>query len=197
MPASLPGSTLAQNQGNPSAGAFVIFCPLSGPKGSPLDQAGSDTPSTGALCTGIGNQSLPVIRPVAGEANAAAAIRRAGYDDDQTPGTERAGAGTKNTVNSTMMYIGGGKCNAASQGIAAPVPYTAGIEIQGAGNGASRDGGVGPTVFTGFAMKMVTATATVANGAVVETGWVNRSGESISSGDSVFGSAAAASATPA
>jgi hypothetical protein len=64
------------------------------------------------------------------------------------------------------------------------------------GNGASRDAGAGPA-FTGFAMKTVTATATVANGAVVELGFTNRSGRSITNGQSVFGSDIAASAAVA
>ena len=90
------------------------------------------------------------------------------------------------------MYIGGGRSDAAG----APNPYTAGFGIGGAGQGGSRDGGAGPA-FTGFLNKTVTAVATVANGAVVETGWVNRSGVSITSGQSVFGSAVAASAAVA
>lgn len=187
MPAGLPGSSLAQNQANPSAGAFVIFCPLSGPKGSPLDRAGSDTPSTGGLSTGIGMQSQPVIGP--GD------IERAGFIDDQTPGTVSPNTGTQNTVSSTMMYIGGGRSVVTSgknpAGEAGTNPYTAGVSICGAGNGASRDGGAGPA-FTGFAMKMVTATGAVANGVAIETGWANRTGVAMASGQSSHGSSTAA-----
>jgi hypothetical protein len=117
-------------------------------------------------------------------------ITLAGFDDDQTPGTTTRGYGTQNAVNSTFMYAGGGRCDApAADGIAAPNPYTAGIAIGGAGNGGSRDGGAGPA-FSAFPMKTVSATGTVANGAAVETGWSNRSGVSISNGQSVFGSGA-------
>jgi hypothetical protein len=195
MPAGLPGSTAAQNAANPTAGPFVIFDPLSGPKGSPLDNDHAGNASTGALCTGIGCTTLPVINVLAGEANAAAAIDRAGHDDDQQPGAQTVGSGVKNTVNSTMMYIGGGRCNATDNGYAEPVPYTAGVLILGAGNGGSRDAGAGPA-FTGFALKMVTATGAVTNGSVIETGWANRSGVTLAAGQSVYGSAAAATPAP-
>jgi hypothetical protein len=93
------------------------------------------------------------------------------------------------------MYIGGGK-SVITNGLSVPTPYTAGISILEAGNGGSRDAGAGPA-FTGFQMKMVTATGTVANAGVVETGWVNRSGVTITTGQSIFGSDVAASAAPA
>ena len=199
MPAALPGSTLAQNVANPSAGAFVIFCPLSGPKGSPLDNDSSDNASTGGLSTGIGMQSLPIIAPISGETNPQS-IDRAGFIDDQTPGTISPNTGTQNTVNSTMMYIGGGRSVVTNgknpAGEAGVNPYTAGVAICGAGNGASRDGGVGPTTFTGFSMKMVTAAGAVANGAVVETGWVNRSGVALVANQSTHGSSATQLAAP-
>ena len=37
MPASLPGATLAQNQGIPTQGRLVLLDCLSGPKAAPLD----------------------------------------------------------------------------------------------------------------------------------------------------------------
>lgn len=190
MPAGLPGSSVAENSANPSAGAFVIFDPLSGPKGSPFDTPGTIHASTGCMCNGIGMQSQPVINILQGEADAPAAIERAGYDDDQVPGTERDGAGTQNVVNSEILYLGGGRtvlvAGRDAPGEAGVDPYTAGIAIVGAGNGAPRDGGAGPA-FTGFNMKMVTATAQVDNGDAVEAGWPNRSGVTIESGESVFG----------
>src|SRR4029077_18018587 len=104
MPASLPGSTAAENLANPRAGIFVIFDPLSGPKGSPFDvrkivswgavktgtpdyenDAANQKPSTGALYTGIGigpnhiiglTPDLPVLNP------AQWAIFKAGFNDD-------------------------------------------------------------------------------------------------------------------
>jgi hypothetical protein len=106
------------------------------------------------------------------------------------------GVVSTNTINSARMYIGGGKCTATVQGIAPVVPYTAGIAICGAGNGGSRDGGAGPTVFTGFPLKMVTAVGSVANGVDIETGFKNRSGVTMVSGQSAHGSADANLAAP-
>src|SRR5262252_10904893 len=122
MPASLPGSTAAQNLANPGAvGQFVIFDPLSGPKGSPLDvrkitwsgytptytnDAANQTPSTGALSTGIGIGANMVIGPTA-----PASIFAAGFNDNDIPGevpTYAAppppGVVSSSAVNSTRMY---------------------------------------------------------------------------------------------
>jgi hypothetical protein len=195
MPAALPGATLVQNQANPSQGAAVIFDPLSGPKASPLDArtitgyttsvtGAQGTPiyandplncSTGGLNTGIGFGSPPVFG-----ANDPAPFAEGNFTDDYVPGQDLpSGAAT----SAALLYIGGGKSDAAG----VPVPYdVADLGICMAGNGGSRDGGTTP--FTGFPIKTVTASATVANGAAVETGWTNRSGVSIPSGASVFGS---------
>lgn len=219
MPAALPGSTRTQNLANPSLGQAIIFDELSGPKGSPLDvrrisgyvagsptyvnDAANQTPSTGAMQTGIGwgcNATNPsvAINPRTNPQTAAQAIRDAGFTDD----TGEAGA-----ANSSILYIGGGKSAivagtgpsgngaTAATNVSVPVPYTVGFAPGNAGNGASRDGGAGPA-FTGFAGKWVTAIATVANGAVVETGFVNRCGFSILTTQSVFGSASAQQAAP-
>lgn len=203
MAASLPGSTDAQNAANPSLGAFVIFDPLSGPKGSPLGgrtlawdsdnhpvyTADATNLSTGALSTGIGIGDTSVIGPTA-----PASIFAAGFNDNDIPGevptyaaAPPPGVVASSAINSTRMYLGGGRSNADGT----PNPYTAGIALAGAGNGGSRDGGTGPA-FTGFFMKMVTATGTVANGAAIETGFTNRSGVSLASGQSCFGSSTAA-----
>ena len=218
MPAGLPGSTYAQNQANPSLGQFVIFDPLSGPKGSALDgmtfgawDATTRLPATtknnlvgtGALSTGIGigENDIISINKSTQPQTTAGAIFQAGFEDNLIPGekvTTRTGPPpvvTAQAADSSMMYIGGGKCTANVNGIAPAVPYTAGIQLLGAGNGGSRDAGAGP-VFTGFGMKMVTAVASVAVGAVVETGFVNRSIRQIETGESIFGSATAASAAP-
>ena len=213
MPAPLPGSTLAQNLANPSLGSFVIFDPLSGPKGSPLDAdkqvdiitgtvTASGNASTGAMQTGIGIGENDIIGILPGS-TAPRSIFSAGFEDNLIPGesvTAYAAGGpppvvTTQAVDSTRMYIGGGKCTAAVQGIAPPVPYTAGVMILGAGNGGSRDAGVGPA-FTGFGMKMVTAAAQIAVGGVIETGFVNRSTRTLEIGESIFGSASAATAAP-
>jgi hypothetical protein len=193
MPAGLPGSSAAQNAGNPTAGRFVIFDPLSGPKGSPFDRAGSAVASTGGMCTGIGQQPQPVI--------GAGGIPPS-WVDDQIAGTVTVGAAAskwgvdggyvKNDVRSEMLYIGGGKSVAGG----APVPYTAGIQILGAGEGGSRDAGAGPA-FTGFGLKMVTAVGSVANGAAIEAGFVNRTGVTMVAGQSSHGSTAAATNAPA
>lgn len=196
MPASLPGATLAQNQGNPSQGGTVLYDPLSGPKGSPLDRDQAGNCSTGALCTGIGFGARNIIG-----LTAPASITAAGFNDDYAPGSRGVTYGAQNTVLSRFMYIGGGRM--VTNPVAAdkfsvpfsPSEYTAGILIGLAGNGGSRDAGAGPA-FTPFAAKMVTAAAGVAIGGVIETGFVNRSPRALVTGESVFGSATAATAAP-
>ena len=207
MAASLPGASLAENQANPSQGRCVMLDPLSGPQGSPFggrtlsfDAAGhpvyaADTAdlSTGALSTGIGFGSPPIIGPTA-----PGSIQAAGFTDAYSPGMTKPD-GTASS-DSRHVYIGGGRCNPpaegpGSDGVAVPNPYTAGYALGMAGNGGSRDGGAGPA-FTAFACTMATATGTVANGAAVETGLINRSGVSITAGQSVFASNAAANAAP-
>lgn len=192
MPAALPGSTPAQNLANPALGQVIIFDALSGPKGSPFDKDNAGNASTGAMCTGIGfdsNAGNAYINVFNGARNAPDAIRQAGFTDDQGDG---AGA-----ANSNIIYIGGGRSIMISQapppGQAGCNPYTAGFVPGNAGNGGSRDAGAGPA-FTCFTGKWVTATGAVANGAVVETGWVNRSGMTLAATDSVFGSSTAAQA---
>lgn len=184
MPAGLPGTSFADNFGNPNAGNFVIMDALSGPKGSPFDRDGTPPAncSTGGLSTGIGFGSPPIIGPTA-----PASIVAAGFNDNYTPGVTKPD--NTASADSTLMYIGGGRSTAAGL----PNPYTAGFGICGAGNGASRDSGAN----TGFGLKMVTATGAVANGAVVEAGFANRSGAALTTGQSVFGSATVANAAPA
>jgi len=195
MAASLPGATAAENAGNPTQGRAVIFDPLSGPKSSPFGGATLSwdannhvvkTPdatnlSSGALATGIGFGSPPIFG-----LTAPASIIAAGFSDDYIPGITKPGLTA--ATDSTLVYIGGGKCDApGADGVAEPNPYTAAqVALCMAGNGGSRDGGASP--FTGFPIKTVTAAGTVANGADVETGFANRSGVSLSTGQSVFGS---------
>ena len=200
MPAGLPGSTNAQNLANPTAGPSVIFDLFSGPKGSPFDtrkftwsgqnqvfsnDAANQPVSTGALSTGIGFGSPPIIGPTA-----PASIKAAGFTDDYIPGVSLPSGVSATT--SILMAIGGGRSLAS--GVANP--YTAGFGIGMAGQGGSRDAGAGPA-FTGFKIKTVTATGAVANGAAVETGWSNRSGVALTTGQSVFGSSTTASAAVA
>lgn len=179
-------------------GVAVICSPFSGPRNSPFDArtitawtaVGGTHPvyandatnySTGALSTGIGFGSGAVRGPVP--------VLAYGFNDDYTPGvTLPTGVAATTSI---LTAIGGGKSTANVGGVAPTVPYNA-QPLLGFGNGGARDAGAGP-VFTGFATKMVTAAGTVANGAVVETGWTNRAGRTITIGQNVFGSAVAAS----
>src|SRR3954465_1331524 len=119
MPAGLPGSSKAQNTANPTQGRSVLYDPLSGIKGSLLDRDNEGNASTGALSTGIGfgvNEAIRVT-PKTRPATIGRAISDAGFTDEYVPG-----AGP----DSSIMYIGGGRSNATSNGRAAPNPYTSG-----------------------------------------------------------------------
>ena len=187
MPAALPGDTRDNNTlANPGAGRTVMFDPLSGPKGSPFDKDVAGNASTGALSTGLGFGSPPIFG-----LTAPASIQAAGFSDDYAPGVTKPD-GTSSS-NSTLVYIGGGR--SGNDANALPNPYTAGFALGMAGNLGSRDGGSGPA-FTAFAVKTVTAIASVANGVAVETGFINRSGVTITTGQSVFGSNTTQNAAP-
>ena len=196
--ASAGGSTAQVSAATAKA---VLGSPFSGPTNSPFDAKVADKTnpmgvpnyvndptnySTGGLSTGIGFGigEMNIINPTA-----PASIKAAGFTDDYTPGVTKPD-GTSAT-EAILTTIGGGKSTAAANGVAPTVPYAA-QPLLGFGNGASRDAGAGPA-FTGFGMKMVTASGTVAEGAAVETGFTNRSGRSVVTGESVFGSATAAS----
>lgn len=202
MPAGLPGSTPVQNAANPSLGLTVIFDLLSGPKGSPFDNdkdyaaatsffpvvtgaVANANASCGALSTGIGFGPNVLLSPPA-----VTAIPRAGFTDDYKPGVSTPTPA--DSANSTYMYIGGGKCTANVAGSAPVVPYVAGFGIGAAGQSGVRDVTAGPA-FQGQPMKLVTAAGSVANGAAVETGFVNRVGFTIGLGDSTFGVSTTAS----
>jgi len=192
------------NVDSTAAGAGVNYSPFSGPTNSPFDArtitgwpASTNTTagvptyanntadrSTGALSTGIGFGTTPIINPTA-----PASIKAAGFNDDYTPGVTLPD-GTASTT-AILTCIGGGKSTATVNGIAPTVPYDA-QPLLNMGNGGARDAGAGG-VKTGFAEKMVTATATVVVGDPVETGFVNRSNRSVVAGESVFGSATTAS----
>jgi|SRR5215831_19834149 len=191
---------------NPSDGPGVMMSPFSGPKGSPLDNdkqlaadgstTASGNASTGALSTGIGygiNSKLPGHALLFSSTIPA----QAGYfDDDETPGTLMPDGTT--AADARCLAIGGGRNSITvvggdyARGTSAPNPYAV-QPLLAFGNGGSRDAGAGPA-FTGFAMRMVTAAGSVANGSVVETGYVNRSGVTLATGLSQFGSYTAASA---
>jgi hypothetical protein len=198
---------------NPGTGKFVLMSPFSGPKGSPFDakaynpttrvlEAAPTNFSTGGLNTGIGFGSQPIFNPTA-----PASIIAAGFADDYTPGVSIrlvAQSTLQTATTSILTAIGGGKSTIvdgtgangngtpASEKVSTPVPYNA-QPLLGWGNGGNRDAGAGPA-FTGFAIKTVTASvATVAEGAAIETGWLNRSGRTMVNTESAFGSATAAS----
>jgi hypothetical protein len=182
MPAFLPGSTDAQNAANPSAGATVLMSPLTGPKNAPLDIARNADGSAAGISTGIGFGSPPIVG-----LTAPSSIQAAGFSDDYVPGLTMPDGST--APDSRLWCVGGGRTLPSG---APGTPYTAGSGLPMAGNGGSRDAGGG----AGFATRMVTATASVANGGVVEAGFLNRSGQTITNGQSVFGSATAASTVP-
>lgn len=189
MPAiNMAGPTVVP--ANPSAGKVVLMNPFSGPKGSPKDKDQTGNYSTGALCTGIGYGCNHIIGPTAPQS-----IKDAGFDDDYTPGVTMPN-GVSAATDARLTCIGGGRSNAATNGIATTNPYNA-QPLLAFGGGGSRDAGAGPA-YTGFATKTVTATGAVADGAAIETGFVNRNnGAAMVSGQSAFGSSTAASAAVA
>jgi hypothetical protein len=217
MPAVNMGG-LAVVPANPSLGKFVMMSQFSGPKNSPLDArvitgwvngrptyANDPTNySTGALSTGIGfNASSPIFGPLP---TSPQAIKDAGFTDNSIIGTTLP-SGLAAAGDSRLVAIGGGRTQVvagtgaggngtpANERVVVPQPYTAGTSLLGFGAGGSRDGGAGP-VFTGFQIKSVTAAAAVVVGGVVETGFVNRAPRDLVTGESVFGSASGATATP-
>jgi hypothetical protein len=193
---------------NPSLGMPVLMTPFGGPKNSPFDAqmwpsnvwppaAGSrvndpNNVSTGGLSTGIGfgpNAKLPGI--AAGTFLPAPGNDQSGFTDDYTPGVTTPSGGV--AVDGRLLSIGGGKSVVTpvkagdySNAPSTPAPYIA-LPILAFGNGGSRDAGAGP-VFTGFSIKLVTAAADIAAAAAIETGYQNRSGVTVKSGASQFGS---------
>lgn len=129
MPASLPGSTQAQNQGNPTLGSMVLFDAASGPKNSPFDAAKIDYAtvppnnrpagwtalniplkvndplncSTGGLSTGVGFGSPPIIN----EAAVGGRFKGPGFTDDYKPGISTLVPA--DSTNARFLYVGGGK----------------------------------------------------------------------------------------
>jgi hypothetical protein len=219
MPAGLPGDTLANNQGNPTAGPSITHDPMSGPKGSPFDSSKVDyttgspagwnastripivvndplNVSTGGLSTGIGFGAPPII----GGAAVAGIFPDKNFTDDYVPGQSTPAAVA--AADARYMYIGGGRStivNGSGYGLAAggngypvgwftsqPSPYAlTGVAICQAGQGKARDGATRTTC--GFPTKFVTAAGAVANGAVVEAGFQNRSNVAMVAGQSVLG----------
>jgi hypothetical protein len=170
--------------------------------------------STGALSTGIGFESTDNGQLVAGittgnlintgSSGAAKGIPTNGpgalngFTDDYQPGISLPSGVSATTA--ILLAIGGGKSTANGTTVAQPPTVAAPYSVQpilDMGVGGSRDAGAGPA-FTGFGMKSVTATADVAQGGVIETGFVNRtapaaSGIVLKNGASAFGSSTTAS----
>jgi hypothetical protein len=200
MPATNLGSPAALAS-NPSTGEFVTMSPFSGPKNSPFDArtitgwGANGVPtyandpnnfSTGGLSTGIGfGANNFIIGPTNPQS-----VKDAGFNDEYTPGVTLPSGSAATTA--ILLAIGGGKSTANVAGDAPTVPYVA-QPILGFGNGGSRDAGAGPA-FTGFGMKLVLASGAVANGIAIETGFLNRTGIAMVSGQSSFGSNTTASA---
>ena len=183
MSASLPGSTTAENLANPSAGNGILFSPFSGPKGSPFAGPTGDL-STGALNTGIGFGPEVVIG-VSRLFNPAVPSTAGGFTDDSVPGWSLPNGAA--ATDSRLTAIGGGRSTlvpATAAGVSTVTPYTQGFGLCGAGNGASRDAGGG----AGFVVRAVTATADTANGVAVEPNYINRSGQTVLTAQSTFGS---------
>lgn len=173
---------------NPSAGKTVLMNPFSGPKGSPFDRDQAGNHSTGALNTGIGFGCNLVIGPTAPQS-----IKDKGFNDDYIPGVSLP-SGVLAT-DAKLTCIGGGKSTACVNGIAPTVPYEE-QPLLAFGEGGSRDAGAGPA-YTGFSIKMVTASGSVAEDAAIETGFLNRNTQAMASGQSAFGNSNAASAAVA
>jgi hypothetical protein len=195
----------------------VIMSPFSGPSGSPLDAkkavyydnlpgasgvawsapvADVDNLSTGALNTGIGfglNDFDGFVDNQPGRI-----LPDQNFVYHYIPG-EFFPDGTTPAPDARFVAIGGGRSFATDietipDGSAPANPWND-QPLLAFGNGGSRDAGAGPA-FTGFFMKLVTATAPVAVGAAVETGFVNRTSYQVDTGKSVFGSSTAAAPAP-
>jgi len=162
-----------------------------GPNTSPYGKAGIDTGNLISFASSGASKGIPTNGP--GALN--------GFTDDYQPGISLpSGVATTTAILTT---IGGGKSVATpvkagdySNTNSVTTPYVA-QPLLDMGVGGSRDAGAGPA-FTGFGLKSVTAVADLAQGAVIETGFVNRtapaaSGVQLKSGMSAFGSASAAS----
>jgi len=196
MPAGLPGSNNADNQGNPNKGQSVLFDPASGPKGSPFDHkvitswnyatgmpvlgvgSGDSVLSTGALSTGIGfglNTEVPGgVDGVVGTGTTPVDLDSTGnFSSQYIPGTSLPSLAA--AADARLLYIGGGKSDVA--GVSTPRAVSqlcaagGGRYLPSVVAGASRDGGTNQ----GFGTKLVIATGATAFGAAIVAGFTNRS----------------------
>jgi hypothetical protein len=226
MPAGLPGSSVSDNAANPNKGATVMFDPVSGPKGAPLDArtisgwtfngvtangmptyaADTANASTGALATGIGF-GLAV-----GPAGLQGVVGTGTDRDDTGNFTSQAIPGTSLPSNvaapdATLLYIGGGKSSVTGASTPRAVSQLTcaggGRYLPGVVAGASRDAGGG----AGFGTKLVIAAADIAFGSVIVAGHLNRASKqndvtgeedqlTLLATRAAFGSAASAAPVP-
>jgi hypothetical protein len=136
------------------------------------------------LCTGIGQQASHPMGPPS-----PAAVTAAGFTLGSVPGMTMPD-GTA-APDARLIVIGGGRSNPATNGFSLANPLAA-SPLLGFGAGGSRDAGAGPA-FTGFAQQIVNATATVAPGGAITTGFINRGAGNLLAGQSDFGSSTTAS----
>ncbi len=196
---------------NPTAGQFVVFDPVSGPKGSPLDARSYDPTSqllvadptnysTGASNTGIGINANPIYDTDAGlgvEAQINPGMLTPGGTaiGDVAPVAPQAITGAAayepyNVWGAALLYIGGGYSAKNIAGIAADVRRKV-TALVGFGNGGARDG---VTAGSGHGVYAATATAdAIDNGEIIASSLspvfdvVNRSGNTMNTGDEAYG----------
>jgi hypothetical protein len=180
--------------------APVVYNPLSGVRGSPYDAkkanpanpngafiANTDDLTTGAAITGIGfsaNNLFQAAETNESYKNFASVIDADGAETGFVPGL----SGNIDGLSGTLLAIGGGYCEATTDGIAHPYPWHtpfAGIGFMG--NGTERDL-LSSTPDESIASPAVYATvdSVVANGATFEVGagtFTNRTGKTLQIGD--------------
>jgi len=168
--------------------------------------------STGGMSTGIGYGLNYVFNPTAPQS-----IKDEGFTDDYTPGlsyndptqaslqtitnTQPAVGARQTPFGACLLAIGGGYSQKTVNGFCKNQPFQAQQILAYGGNtantGSQRDSGI--VVGAGFGIKTVTATAGIAYGAAVETGFLNRASRfntgtqanqtfALTTGQSVFGS---------
>lgn len=179
MPAiNMGGDPTAEN---PSTGRAVMMSPFSGPKGSMLDNDQPGNHSTGALNTGIGFGPNLIIN-----APATPNVRDAGFNVPYTPGVSKPN--NTDAADATLVAIGGGRSKATENGESDTVPLinadNYGAPLFAFGNGAQRDGA---NAGQGRYTQLRTVAATVANGSNIANGLTNRSGKTLTSGQSALG----------
>ena len=155
-------------QANPSDGTPVLVDPFSGVAGSPLDNDQPGNTSTGALSTGIGFGATADCD--------ISATSDENFVSNYVPGVTMPD-GTQ-APDARLVAIGGGRTDA--HGVNDPWSVAA---IGNFGGGGERDGGDG-TVYAGVT---VVADGTVPDGDDIKPNIANRSGRTLSAGESTLG----------